>query len=416
MTTAEQPGAAAPWRAPELGLLQSRLEALAAGTGGSLLIEGEPGSGRSTLLAATAERAGTRATTVLFAAADELSQHFGLLVLQDALNDPALTSVDQVLGRVTDLLSAGPVLLILDDLQWADETSLLTWYRLARLARSRPLLLIGALRPAPAREDLAQLRRSLVRLGTELVTLQPLTEAVVGPAAATLVELTGGNAALLADVLAAVSTAPSARLPPGLAVTLERRLDHLPVRSRQLLRTAALLGEHFTFAELAEASELAPADRAAAVEQLCALGLLAESPAGLHFRHPVLRAALAQNRTGFRHRATARPTRTPPGRVLVVPPPAQRAPERPPVRPQPAPERPLLRPQPAHDWAALTRAETGIAELVAEGYTNADIAARLYVSRRTVEGHVSHVLAKLGLRSRVELARDAGRRKPVPAG
>ena len=53
----------------------------------------------------------------------------------------------------------------------------------------------------------------------------------------------------------------------------------------------------------------------------------------------------------------------------------------------------------------LTAAERRVAALVAEGRTNREVAAALFVGERTVETHLSHVYAKLGLRSRVELAR-----------
>lgn len=55
--------------------------------------------------------------------------------------------------------------------------------------------------------------------------------------------------------------------------------------------------------------------------------------------------------------------------------------------------------------ARLTRREREVTELVATGLTNQEIATRLVLSRRTVEGHVEHVLAKLGLTSRTQLAR-----------
>ena len=53
----------------------------------------------------------------------------------------------------------------------------------------------------------------------------------------------------------------------------------------------------------------------------------------------------------------------------------------------------------------LTPAEQRVAALVAEGRTNREVAAALYLAERTVETHLSHVYAKLGIRSRTELAR-----------
>jgi DNA-binding CsgD family transcriptional regulator len=58
-------------------------------------------------------------------------------------------------------------------------------------------------------------------------------------------------------------------------------------------------------------------------------------------------------------------------------------------------------------WASLTATERRIAALVRDGLTNREIGTRLFVSPRTVQTHVSHVLAKTGLRSRVEVAAAA---------
>jgi DNA-binding CsgD family transcriptional regulator len=58
-------------------------------------------------------------------------------------------------------------------------------------------------------------------------------------------------------------------------------------------------------------------------------------------------------------------------------------------------------------WAALTATEVRVAGLVREGLTNREIGTRLFVSPRTVQTHVSHILRKTGLRSRVEIARTA---------
>jgi DNA-binding NarL/FixJ family response regulator len=55
----------------------------------------------------------------------------------------------------------------------------------------------------------------------------------------------------------------------------------------------------------------------------------------------------------------------------------------------------------------LTQREQEVAHLVAAGRTNAEIAAMLYLSPRTVERHVSNILTKLRYRSRVQIATDA---------
>jgi pimeloyl-ACP methyl ester carboxylesterase/DNA-binding CsgD family transcriptional regulator len=61
-------------------------------------------------------------------------------------------------------------------------------------------------------------------------------------------------------------------------------------------------------------------------------------------------------------------------------------------------------PRPAVGWPSLTEAELPVVRLAAAGHTNADIAARLCLSRYTVETHLKHVFAKLGVESRTELA------------
>ena len=60
--------------------------------------------------------------------------------------------------------------------------------------------------------------------------------------------------------------------------------------------------------------------------------------------------------------------------------------------------------RPKMGWAALTDTEQTVARLLAGGLSNPDIAGRMFISRRTVQFHVSNILAKLGLSSRVELA------------
>jgi len=66
-------------------------------------------------------------------------------------------------------------------------------------------------------------------------------------------------------------------------------------------------------------------------------------------------------------------------------------------------------PDPSSGWASLTPTERDVVRLVSEGLANNEIAARLFVSPRTVQTHLTHVYSKLGLTSRVQLAQEAAR-------
>jgi DNA-binding CsgD family transcriptional regulator len=65
------------------------------------------------------------------------------------------------------------------------------------------------------------------------------------------------------------------------------------------------------------------------------------------------------------------------------------------------------RKRPPSGWESLTPTERDVVRLVSEGLTNKDIAARLFISPRTVQTHLTHVYTKLGLASRVQLVQEA---------
>jgi DNA-binding CsgD family transcriptional regulator len=73
------------------------------------------------------------------------------------------------------------------------------------------------------------------------------------------------------------------------------------------------------------------------------------------------------------------------------------------------------RKRPPTGWAALTPAEANVAALVAEGLTNPQVGERLFISRHTVDTHLRHVYAKLGVSTRSELAALAARRDGADA-
>jgi len=65
-------------------------------------------------------------------------------------------------------------------------------------------------------------------------------------------------------------------------------------------------------------------------------------------------------------------------------------------------------------WDSLTATEIKIAAFVEEGLSNPEIAARLLLSRRTVATHVSHILKKLDVNSRIDIARESALRTVGP--
>ena len=62
------------------------------------------------------------------------------------------------------------------------------------------------------------------------------------------------------------------------------------------------------------------------------------------------------------------------------------------------------------DHHALTPQELAVADLVADGLSNRDVASRLFVSTKTVEFHLNNIYRKLGIRSRVQLANHLAER------
>ena len=66
-----------------------------------------------------------------------------------------------MLAKVDRLCAVSPVVLVTEDLHWADEASVLVWSRLARAVGQVPLLLVGTYRPGTGRENLDRLHRGV---------------------------------------------------------------------------------------------------------------------------------------------------------------------------------------------------------------------------------------------------------------
>jgi tetratricopeptide (TPR) repeat protein len=329
-------------RDTELALLTGLVKEVAGGRGGSVLIEGEPGIGKSALVRAAVAEAPEAGCQVFWGAGDELGPALPLLPFLDGLRvrepsanprrevivrllrgevaadrgtDVPAMLAEQLLALVAEQCAVRPTILVVDDLQWADPASVTLWGRLARWAGQVPLLLVGMMRPVPQREDLLALRR--VAGGAARLGLTGLTGAAVADLVAdlaggrpdgSLLRLAGGavgNPLYVTELITALTRSSKVRItgtgaatltagsaPGSLSAAIADRLGFVTQPVREVLRVAALLGVGFTVTDLAIILNRNVADLVRAIDDARAAGVLAESGNGLEFRHPLIRAAL----------------------------------------------------------------------------------------------------------------------------
>jgi DNA-binding CsgD family transcriptional regulator len=329
-------------RDSELATLARLVKDVAAGRGGSVLVEGEPGIGKSSLVREALAEAADVGCQAFWGAGEELSQALPLSPLIDALGvrqpsvnprrktilgllrgevaaergiDVSAALAEQLLALVAEQCAVRPVVLVIDDLQWADQASITLFGRLARLARQLPLLLVGMMRPVPQRDDLLALRRvagdaTRLRLtGLSGAAVTDLVASLVGGVPdERLLQLTGdaaGNPLYITELVAALTRSSSVTItgagdaeltngsaPSSLSAAIADRLGFVPGPVRRVLRAAALLGVDFVVPDLAIVLNCSVADLVGAIDEARAAGVLAESSGGMAFRHPLIRAAL----------------------------------------------------------------------------------------------------------------------------
>ncbi len=329
-------------RDSEIALVTGLVSEVSAGRGNSVLIEGEPGIGKSALVRAAVTGAPDAGCQVFWGAGDELGQALPLLPFLDGLRvrepstnprrnaivrllrgesiadrgtDVPAALAEQLLALVTEQCTTRPTILVVDDLQWADPASITLWGRLARSARQVPLLLIGMMRPVPLREDLLALRRVVgdaARLQLTELTGTAVADLVAALAGGRpdgnllrLADGAAGNPLYVTELVAALARGSSLTIteagaaelasgsaPSSLSAAIADRLGFVAGPTREVLKAAALLGMEFAVPDLAIVLDRSVADLIPAVDEACAAGVLAESGNGLGFRHPLIRAAL----------------------------------------------------------------------------------------------------------------------------
>jgi hypothetical protein len=335
-------------RDEQLAEIRAAVELLHAGSGRVLVVSGPAGIGKTTLLKAAAEQARGQGVRVLSASGRELERDLGHGVTRQLLDfalgmltdderatllDGAAALAAPVLGLaapttappadpefaarhgltwlLTGLAERQPVVLALDDAQWADPPAL-RWiaYLAQRLDQAAVMVLVTRRIAEPCSDEAAL--EAICRAGREL-TLAPLSTAAVAelvrartgaiPDAdliAGCVAASGGNPFLLDATLAALEEEGASALGHPLAgarriaPTILRRLARLPADATALARAVAVLGDGAQLAAAAQLAGLSLARAAAAADPLVLADLF--SPGGQpSFAHALVRDAIAED-------------------------------------------------------------------------------------------------------------------------
>ncbi|MEW2355937.1 AAA family ATPase [Spirillospora sp. NPDC029432] len=329
-------------RTAEFGALTGALDRAAAGSAGVVLVSGDAGVGKTTLVGALTRTARERGCTVLVGQCAELGESMPYLPLADALWSGAADDVlaaalearpvlrrllpdgdggavpagelgqQQLFGAVLGLLGElgrrAPVVLVLEDLHWADRSTrhLLTF--LSRVLQRERVCLVGTYRTddLPRRHPLRPVVAELLRLpdvrGVELApfgageTAEYLA-ALSGdgaPPTAELVERvhrrSEGNPFYAGELYSAARTGEE--LPAGLADLLLARVERLSADASRVVRAASVAGRRVDDELVRRASGLDEAAAGEALREVVSHQLLVPDEAGYTFRHALLREAV----------------------------------------------------------------------------------------------------------------------------
>ena len=339
-------------RAAEIAVLGDAVDRVVSGRPAVVLIEGEAGIGKTRLLAGVLEDARGRGMQVAAGRAEELerTRPFGLVAAAfgcvrsspdprraaiaallatrggdrgpiTVTSDPGLRfrAVDAFADLAEELALAGPLVIGVDDLQWADPSSLLTLAAVSRRLAYLPVALIGCLRPSPRIPELDRLAGLLLDAGGRILAVRGLTEravaelvaeavaAVPGPGLLAGISGAAGNPLFVTELLGAlaqegaIETAggraevAEVTLPPTLRLTILRRLSFLSEDTLQALRAASILGSSFTVTELSVTMARPALELSVVLAEGIAGRVLEEYGAVIRFRHDLIRDAIYED-------------------------------------------------------------------------------------------------------------------------
>jgi DNA-binding CsgD family transcriptional regulator len=314
--------------------LQTAGDAIASvrrGRGGALWFDGPPGIGKSRLLAEIAlmaERADVRVargqafaggwtvpfTPLLGALLDARLWEHG--ALQRVHEDTRFWVIEEVHATLEQAVLTEPLIVILDDLQWADSGTLVALAELIPRLAAAPVLWLLASRPGESGPPLHRLRAQLETDGAgrlELAGLAP--DAVAGlvrdrfggepdRALLAVAESARGNPFWLTELLAGLAEEGRVTVADGLArlqgsglparvtQSMRERLDDLSDDARELVRVAAVLGSRFPAEHVAAALARTPIELVGALDEARRADLVDTLDDVLGFRHDLVREAV----------------------------------------------------------------------------------------------------------------------------
>ncbi|MDF3048577.1 MAG: transcriptional regulator, LuxR family [Pseudonocardia sp.] len=306
-------------RERELAELEAWLDAAAAGHGRLVLVVGEAGIGKTRLAQEVAGRS-SEATVAWGRCVDtEGAPPFWpwrqVLRALDAADVPAADAaspqdrfrvVDAVAGAVVEAAGAQPLLVVLDDVHWADESSLLVLRHLADRAPAAPLLLLATLRDAEPDTPLAAALPDLNRApNAELLRMAGLAEVDVrrqldalgaaGVTAAAVHDATDGNPFFVREVARAVidGTWTPGNPPRTVRDAVQARVDRLAPQARRFVQAGAVVGRRFPLAAVADMLDVPVPDCLAVADVAVSSGLVGQAGGGeLRFAHALTRDAV----------------------------------------------------------------------------------------------------------------------------